>query len=60
MPADVCVTDDGELFLEIERQRVSLSPSQGFTLAQALIRASTRAIIVDETDRVAVLNTVQT
>jgi hypothetical protein len=51
MPADVSVSNHGEMFLEIERQRVPLSPSEGFALAERLIRGATRAIVTDEADR---------
>ena len=38
---------------------MALSPSAAFTLAEQLIRGATRAIIVEEADRAAVLDTVR-
>jgi len=60
MPVDVMAAeDDGALFLEIQRHRIPLSPGEGFRLAEQLIRGATRAIIIDETDRTAVLDTLR-
>ena len=56
MPADPVVTND--LAVKIGGRKVSLSPSAAFTLAEKLIRGATRAIIVEEADRAAVLDTV--
>jgi hypothetical protein len=49
MPAEVQVSDDG-LALELGRRRVPLTPSEGFALAERLIRGATRAIVQDEAD----------
>jgi len=57
--ADVSVTDDGGLFLEIERRRISISPSEGFALAERLIRGATKAIVTDEADRALVRDVVR-
>jgi hypothetical protein len=53
MPADVAVSDN-ELALEFGTRRVPLTPSQGFALAERLIRGATRAIVQDEADRAVV------
>src|SRR5215469_1996650 len=47
MPADVAVSDDG-LTLEFGRRRVPLTPSEGFALAEQLIRKSTRQMMLEE------------
>jgi hypothetical protein len=36
----MAVADDHGLFIEIHRQRFPLSPSEGFSLAEALIRGA--------------------
>jgi len=59
MPADVSVSDDGSLFLEIQRQRIPLSPSEGFSLAERLIRGATTAIVNDAADRALVRDVVR-
>src|SRR4051794_37199087 len=59
MPADVAVSDDGELFLELQTQRVQLSPGEGFALAQRLIRGATQAIVIDEADRALVRDVIR-
>ena len=58
MPVSSVVVSD-DLGLEIGRARAALTPSQAFTVAEHLIRAATRAIVVDEADRAAVLDTVR-
>ena len=57
MPSDPVVTTD--LSVRIGGRKVALSPSAAFTLAEKLIRGATRAIIVEEADRAAVLDTVR-
>jgi hypothetical protein len=57
MASDPVVTND--LAVKIGGRKVSLTPSAAFTLAEQLIRAGTRAMIVEEADRVAVLATVR-
>jgi hypothetical protein len=57
MPSDPVVTND--LAVKIGGRKVSLTPSAAFTLAEQLIRAGTRAMIVEEADRAAVLDTVR-
>ena len=57
MPADPVVTND--LAVKIGGRKVPLTPSAAFTLAEQLIRGATRAIIVEEADRAAVLDTVR-
>jgi hypothetical protein len=58
MPAaPVLVSDD--LDVSVRDRKVSLSPAQAFTLAERLIRAGTRAMIVEEADRAVVLDTVR-
>jgi hypothetical protein len=57
MPSDPVVTTD--LSVRIGGRKVALSPSAAFTLAEQLIRGATRAIIVEEADRAAVLDTVR-
>jgi hypothetical protein len=42
---------DDDLGLQIGPEKADLSPSQAFTVAEALIRAATRAIVIDEADR---------
>jgi hypothetical protein len=42
------------LALEFGRRRVPLTPSEGFALAERLIRGATRAIIQDEADHAVV------
>ena len=56
MPSDPVVTTD--LSVRIGGRKVALTPSAAFTLAEQLIRGATRAIIVEEADRAAVLDTV--
>ena len=51
------VTND--LAVQIGSRKVPLTPSQAFGLAEKLIRAGTRAMIVEEADRAAVLDTVR-
>ena len=53
------VVVSNDLAVTIGRRKVPLSPSQAFGLAEQLIRAGTRAMIVEEADRVAVLDTVR-
>ena len=57
MPSDPVVTND--LAVKIGGRKVSLTPSAAFTLAEQLIRAGTRAMIVEEADRAAVLDIVR-
>ena len=57
MPSDPVLTTD--LSLRIGGRKVALSPSAAFSLAEQLIRGATRAIIVEEADRAAVLDTVR-
>ena len=57
MPCDPVVTTD--LAVKIGGRKVPLTPSAAFTLAEQLIRGATRAIIVEEADRAAVLDTVR-
>ena len=57
MPSDPVVTTD--LSVRIGGRKVALSPSAAFTLAEQLIRGATRAIIVEEADGAAVLDTVR-
>ena len=45
---------EGELALEFGRRRVPLTPSEGFALAERLIRGATRAIVQDEADHAVV------
>jgi hypothetical protein len=58
MPIGSVVVND-DLVLRVGRNKASLSPSQAFTLAEQLIRGATRAIIVEEADRAAVLGTLR-
>jgi hypothetical protein len=58
MPIGPVVVND-DLGLRVGRNRAPLSPSQAFTLAEQLIRGATRAIIVEEADRAAVLDTLR-
>jgi hypothetical protein len=58
MPVSSVVVSD-DLSLEIGSASAPLTPSQAFTVAEQLIRAATRAIVVDEADRAAVLDTVR-
>jgi hypothetical protein len=58
MPIGSVVVNE-DLVLRVGRNRASLSPSQAFTLAEQLIRGATRAIIVEEADRAAVLDTLR-
>ena len=58
MPIGSVVVND-DLVLRVGRNRAPLSPSQAFTLAEQLIRGATRAIIVEEADRAAVLGTLR-
>ena len=54
----VVVCDD--LAMKVgDRKTPPLSPSQAFGLAEDLIRTATRAIIIEEADRAAVLNAVR-
>jgi hypothetical protein len=53
MPAEVAVSDDG-LALEFGKRRVPLTSSEGFALAERLIRGATRAIVQDEADHAVV------
>jgi hypothetical protein len=53
----VLVSDD--LVMSVGRRKVPLSPSGAFNLAERLIRTATRQIVVEEADRVAVLNAVR-
>ena len=46
MPVLIC--DD--LGLRIGRSKASLTPSEAFTVAEALIRAATKAIVTDAAD----------
>ena len=48
-----------DLAVTIGRRKIPLSPSQAYSLAEDLIRSATRAIIVEEADRAAVLATVR-
>jgi len=57
MPSDPGVTTD--LSVRIGGRKVALTPSAAFTLAEQLIRGATRAIIVEEADQAAVLDTVR-
>jgi hypothetical protein len=58
MPIGSVVVND-DLVLWVGRNKAALSPSQAFTLAEQLIRGATRAIIVEEADRAAVLDTLR-
>jgi hypothetical protein len=58
MPIGSVVVND-DLVLRVGRNRAPLSPSQAFTLAEQLIRGATRAIIVEEADRAAVVDTLR-
>jgi hypothetical protein len=49
--ADTSVVVCDDLGLQIGRAKASLSPSQAFIVAEALIRGATRAIVQDEADR---------
>ena len=54
----IAVSDD--LAVKIGgRRMLSLSPGEAFEFAEALIRSATRAIVIEEADRVAVLDTVR-
>jgi hypothetical protein len=53
------VVVSNDLAVTIGRRKIPLSPSQAFGLAEQLIRAGTRAMIVEEADRAAVLATVR-
>lgn len=55
--SSVVVCDD--LGLQIGRSRAALSPSQAFTVAEALIRGATRRIVEDEADRALVRDVLQ-
>jgi hypothetical protein len=57
MPSDPVVTND--LAIQIGGRKVPLTPSQAFGLAEKLIRAGTRAMIVEEADRAAVIDAVR-
>ena len=52
--SDTSVVVCDELGLQIGAAKAALSPSQAFTVAEALIRGATRAIVRDEADRAAV------
>ena len=41
------------LVLELGKRRIPLTPSEGFALAERLIRGATKAIVQDEADRAA-------
>jgi hypothetical protein len=58
MPAGPFVVSS-DLAVTIGRRKIPLSPSQAYSLAEDLIRSATRAIIVEEADRAAVLNAVR-
>jgi len=58
MPIGSVVVND-DLVVRVGPTKASLSPSQAFTLAEQLIRGATRAIIVEEADRAAVLDTLR-
>ena len=58
MPAGPFVVSS-DLAVTIGRRNFPLSPSQAYSLAEDLIRSATRAIIVEEADRAAVLDTVR-
>jgi hypothetical protein len=53
------VSNDTALALQVGAHKIPLSPSQAFGLAEDLIRGATRRMIVEEADRVAVLNAVR-
>jgi hypothetical protein len=57
MSGFVVVNDD--LVLRVGRNRAALSPSAAFSLAENLIRSATRAVIIEEADRAAVLDAVR-
>jgi hypothetical protein len=50
MPDNSIVVCDG-LGLQIGSAKAALKPSEAFTIAEALIRGATRAIVEDEADR---------
>jgi hypothetical protein len=56
MPGAVFVCDD--LTVSVGKAKATLSPSQAFGLAEDLIRAAARAIVVEEADRAAALDAV--
>jgi hypothetical protein len=56
-PSPIVVSD--ELTVKIGGRKVPLTPSAAFTLAEQLIRGATRAIMIEEADRAAVLNAVR-
>lgn len=56
MPSAPPIVVSDELTVKIGGRKVPLTPSAAFTLAEQLIRGATRAIIVEEADRAAVLN----
>jgi hypothetical protein len=57
MQSIAIVTND--LAVQIGGRKVALTPSAAFSLAEQLIRGATRAMIVEEADRAAVLDTVR-
>ena len=48
-----------ELGLRIGRSRADLTPSEAFNVAEALIRAATKAIVIDAADRAVVLDSLR-
>ena len=58
MPAGPFVVSS-DLAVTIGRRKIPLSPSQAYSLAEDLIRSATRAIVIEEADRAAVLDTVR-
>jgi len=50
------VSNDTALALQVGSRKIPLSPSQAFGLAEDVIRGATRRMIVEEADRVAVLD----
>ena len=58
MPAGPFVVSS-DLAVTIGRRKIPLSPSQAYSLAEDLIRSATRAIIIEEADRVVVLDAVR-
>ena len=53
------VSDDTTFALQVGGRKIPLSPGQGFSLAENLIRGATRRMIREEADREAVLATVR-
>ena len=54
----VVVSDAGAFQMKFGKRSIALSPSQGFDLAEELIRGATRRMVREEADRVAILDIV--